>query len=194
MQPYFEDHGVGTVLFATTVGAFVAGEIRQAIRRRAEAESADRFSLIAVRLSLYAGFLAASLSASKLTDATIRGGVAVAIIGVAIAWTGLAIRWWAFVALGRYFTIKVMTSPDQPVITTGPYRFVRHPGYSGLVLILFGIGVLFGNWIGLAGIVVLPLVGLVYRIFVEERALTAALGGAYRTFASSRQRLIPHVW
>lgn len=194
MQPYFEDHAVGSVLFATTVGVFVAGEIRQAIRRRAEAESADRFSLIAVRLSLYAGFVVASLSASKLSVATIRGGLTVAVIGVAIAWAGIGIRWWAFHCLGRYFTIKVMTSPDQPVITTGPYRFVRHPSYSGLVLILLGIGVLFGNWIGLAGLVVLPLAGLVYRIFVEERALTAALGGAYQTFASSRQRLIPHVW
>ena len=182
------------MLFATTVVVFGAGELRQAIRRRSEAQSADRFSLIAVRLSLYGGFITASLAASDLSVGTIRGGLAVALIGFAIAWMGIGIRWWAIHSLGRYFTIKVMTSADQPVITTGPYRFVRHPAYSGLMLILIGLGVMFGNWIGLAALVALPLAGLVYRISVEERALTTALGSAYQAFSASRSRLVPHVW
>jgi protein-S-isoprenylcysteine O-methyltransferase Ste14 len=88
----------------------------------------------------------------------------------------------------------VQTSNDQPIITAGPYRIVRNPGYTGLLLAIVGIGFLFGNW---ASAIALPLVGtagLIYRIRVEERALLRALGDRYRDYAATRKRLVPLVW
>jgi protein-S-isoprenylcysteine O-methyltransferase Ste14 len=87
-----------------------------------------------------------------------------------------------------------MTSADQPVITSGPYRFVRHPSYAGIVLVLTGIGITYGNWLSLAALALVPLIGFVYRIHVEEAALAATLGSRYTSYAAGRKRLIPFVW
>ena len=59
---------------------------------------------------------------------------------VLLLWGGVALRLWSFRTLGRYFTFTVQTSADQPVITDGPYRVVRHPSYAGILLAVMGIG------------------------------------------------------
>jgi len=87
-----------------------------------------------------------------------------------------------------------MTSAEQPVIMAGPYRFVRHPGYTGVMLVVVGAGLVTGNWIGLAGWTALVMIPLLYRIHVEEAALVRAVGDRYRTYASGHKRLIPLVW
>jgi protein-S-isoprenylcysteine O-methyltransferase Ste14 len=194
MAPYVEDHAVASGLFGVTVALWVIGEFRQAIRRRPEAVKADRHSLGLLRVTLVAGWLCAGASRSLVPGATIGGGAVVFAIGFAAAWMGLALRGWAIASLGRLYTITVMTSSDQPVVDRGPYRVLRHPGYAGLLLILLGAGVMFGNWVGVAALAVLPGIGLVVRIRVEERALTMALGSAYRDFAQGRKRMIPNVW
>ncbi len=107
---------------------------------------------------------------------------------------GFGMRRWSEMTLGRYFTFTVMTSAEQPVITSGPYRFVRHPGYTGVLLILLGSGLVTGNWIGLAGWTLLVMAPLLYRIHVEENALLSAVGDRYRAYASDHKRLIPLVW
>jgi protein-S-isoprenylcysteine O-methyltransferase Ste14 len=96
--------------------------------------------------------------------------------------------------LGRYFTFNVMTSPTQRVVTTGPYCLLRHPSYTALLLILGGIGLAYGNWLSVAALFGIPLIGLAYRIRVEEAALSRALGEEYTEFARTRKRLIPLVW
>jgi protein-S-isoprenylcysteine O-methyltransferase Ste14 len=113
---------------------------------------------------------------------------------VLIAWFGLLLRWWSFLTLGKYFTVVVKTSEDQPVVDRGPYRVLRHPSYTGLLLAFLGGGIMLGNWVSAAVSLALILIALIYRIRIEERALTDALGDRYREFAASRARLIPHVW
>ena len=97
-------------------------------------------------------------------------------------------------SLGKYFTVVIRTGEDQPVVDRGPYRVLRHPSYTGLLLMFAGVGLMVGNWLSVAGAVVVVLVALIHRIRIEERALTAALGDRYRAFAASRARLIPYVW
>ena len=72
--------------------------------------------------------------------------------------TGTGLRWWSFWALGRYLTFTVDVSPDQQVIAGGPYHVLRHPGYAGGLLAMIGIGVIYSNWVGLAGFA-LPCLG-----------------------------------
>jgi protein-S-isoprenylcysteine O-methyltransferase Ste14 len=194
MTPYVAHHPVAATLFGVTVGLWAIGELRQAVRTRPEAVKADRYGLVVVRLFLYTGWLIAATGRSFAPGAVIGGGAAVFGIGLAVAWMGIGLRWWAFRSLGRWFTINVMTSADQPVIDSGPYRFLRHPGYSGLVVALVGGGVMYGNWVGVAALAVIPTAGLVVRIRVEEDSLTATLGNAYREFAKRRKRMIPYVW
>src|SRR6202023_2688413 len=95
---------------------------------------------------------------------------------------------WSFRTLGRYFTFIVQTSGDQPVITDGPYRLIRHPSYAGILLVVTGVGLLIANWLSLIGLTITMVCGLVFRIRVEERALLQNLGDDYRNYAATHKR------
>jgi protein-S-isoprenylcysteine O-methyltransferase Ste14 len=126
--------------------------------------------------------------------AAIRPAAAGFTAGLVILVAGLVLRGWAIMVLGDYFTGRVMVSADQPVITAGPYRLLRHPSYTGLLLACAGVGLASANWIGLAAIVVLPLAAVLWRIHAEESALLATLGDRYRTYAAQHKRLVPLIW
>jgi protein-S-isoprenylcysteine O-methyltransferase Ste14 len=106
-------------------------------------------------------------------------------------WLGLALRTWAITALGGVF---VEVDPGQAVVTAGPYRWVRHPSYAGLGLILAGLGLAVGNWLSLAARLVVPLPALVRRINVEEAELERVLGEAYRGYHAETARLLRGIW
>jgi protein-S-isoprenylcysteine O-methyltransferase Ste14 len=162
-------------------------------------ERTDRWSLPVVLLTGGFGVAIAAVLAGKVRfgtiaphDPTIRWVVFVA--GLVLIVAGSAFREWAVITLGASFTFDVRVASDQRVVTNGPYRFVRHPSYTGLVLSYAGLGLAFGNWLCLLVLVILPTAGLVYRIGVEEAALRKKLGGAYEQFASGRKRLVPGIW
>lgn len=77
--------------------------------------------------------------------AAIRPGAVAFGIGLVILLAGLVLRGWSIMTLGEYFTGSVAVSSDQPVVTAGPYRVLRHPSYSGLLLIMTGIGLASAN-------------------------------------------------
>jgi len=159
-HPYFFiDHPIAMVLFDGTLAVWAATEFRQALRRRPEATTRDYGSRFVIVLFAAGGFLLAALARSKVTTVAFPSDAITFGIGLAIIWAGVGLRWWSFRTLGRYFTIDVMTSADQPVISTGPYRFLRHPSYAALLLILVGIGIMSANWLSLAAVILLPLLG-----------------------------------
>jgi protein-S-isoprenylcysteine O-methyltransferase Ste14 len=89
--------------------------------------------------------------------------------------------------------VKIQKERGQRVVTTGPYRIVRHPMYFGGILYFFGLPLLLGSWIGLTFTPIL-VAALTLRIGIEERALTEALPD-YADYARRvRYRLIPGVW
>jgi protein-S-isoprenylcysteine O-methyltransferase Ste14 len=194
MRPYFASQSPALVLFACTLLVWAIFEVRQALRRRPGASSMDRGSLLVLRAFAAAGILVAALAAAKLPAASVSGSPLLFTVGIGLMLCGVALRLWSFRTLGRYFTFTVMTSTDQPVITSGPYRFLRHPSYFGILLLLIGIGAAYGNWLSLAALALIPPIGLIYRIRVEEKALTSSLGDAYNSYAATRKRLIPFIW
>jgi protein-S-isoprenylcysteine O-methyltransferase Ste14 len=103
---------------------------------------------------------------------------------------------WAvrLMVLGQYFTFTVDVSPDQQVVTAGPYRVLRHPGYAGGLLAMIGIGVLYSNWVGLVGYTLPCLVIVLWRIHIEEVALLRTAGDPYRLYAAHHKRLLPLIW
>jgi len=105
------------------------------------------------------------------------------------------LRLWCFRTLGEYFTFEVMTSSDQPVIASGPYRLVRHPSYAGITLTSLGVVTLMSNWLSLGVIAATVVVALTAGIKVEEEVLCRELGDAYRAYmAATPYRLIPFIW
>jgi protein-S-isoprenylcysteine O-methyltransferase Ste14 len=191
---YLQGSHPAAVVLLVSVAAFAAGEFGQRLVGRRGARNVDLLGEFVFRLVFVAGIVALPLCRSVLPGAVLPGRAVPFFAGVIVGWLGLLLRWWCFVTLGRYFTDVLKTSADQEVVDRGPYRVLRHPSYTGLLLALIGCGLMIGNWAGVAGSFVLVLVALMYRIGIEERALTAALGDAYRSFAAGRARLVPFVW
>lgn len=116
------------------------------------------------------------------------------IAGIALIVLGAGIRAWAIGSLGRFFQYQIEIQSGHHVVTRGPYRFVRHPSYTGISLAIIGFAVGCGDVYGLVATVALTAIGVAVRIRAEERQLTEALGSQYREFAAHRKRLIPGVW
>jgi protein-S-isoprenylcysteine O-methyltransferase Ste14 len=189
----FAAQPIPAVLFGCTALVWMLTEVRQGLRRRADAANSDRYSLMVVRASVLVGVLLA-VWAQRVTATQFAVTTLVFALSLALLWSGIALRWWCFRTLGLYFTFTVMTSSDQQVITTGPYELLRHPSYAAMLLALTGIGLTFGNWLSLLALLLLASLGFVNRIRVEEAALSRALGARYTTYASTRKRLIPYIW
>lgn len=116
------------------------------------------------------------------------------VLGIGLMLGGIWLRWYAMALLGRYFTYDVAVQSGQTVIESGPYRYVRHPAYSGALLTFLGFGLALGNWGGLAALLVCVGIAYTYRIAVEEEALVAAIGEPYARYMLRTCRLIPFLF
>jgi len=114
--------------------------------------------------------------------------------GLALLILGLAIRWTAILTLGTTFSTNVAIHATQTLRTTGPYRWVRHPSYTGMLVIFTAIGLYERNWISLAIVLIFPTAALLYRIHVEEMALTEAFGEQYLHYRKATWRLLPGIY
>jgi protein-S-isoprenylcysteine O-methyltransferase Ste14 len=165
--------------------------VREGVQGKGRADR-DRGTRVLIAMTLGAAIIAAFGARSAAPE--LRMPAALRVAGVVVMWLGLALRVWAIAALGGGFRTTVEVEPGQAVVSRGPYRWIRHPSYTGLLLIIAGLGAALGNWLSLAASVVLPLPAIVWRIHVEEAELNRVLGQAYRTYQSDRARLIPGVW
>jgi protein-S-isoprenylcysteine O-methyltransferase Ste14 len=184
----------GSEALVVTVVAFSIGELAQVRRVRRGANNVDVGAEVVFRLGFLTGILTLPLATSIAPGARIPWPEAALVVGVAVAWLGLVVRWWSFRTLGQYFTLVLLTSPDQAVVDRGPYRVLRHPSYTGLLMVVLGCALMIGNWVGVLACSAWVGGAIVYRIRVEECALTEALGAAYLDFAATRARLVPFVW
>jgi len=154
----------------------------------AKQDFGSRFAVIG---SVWATVAAGIGLAFWFPDAAITSGrTALFVFGTILMLAGMALRWYSIQALGASFTVDVATRPGQEVMQSGPYRWVRHPSYTGGLVTLLGILLCCLNLASLAAIVV-AVAGYAYRIRVEERALATDLGPAYRDYMRRTKRLIP---
>jgi protein-S-isoprenylcysteine O-methyltransferase Ste14 len=195
MNPYFDtNHLAGALLLVAVMcwGTIEAAHLGNSRQGATKVAGASR------RLAAWPFLLAASavlyLAPRIVPAAAIRPPAAAFAIGLVILVAGLVLRGWSIKTLGSYFTVAVKVSTDQPVVSAGPYRVLRHPSYTGLLLAMTGVGLASANWVSLIGMTVLPLAGLLWRIRAEERALLATLGDPYRAYAAQHKRLVPLVW
>jgi protein-S-isoprenylcysteine O-methyltransferase Ste14 len=113
------------------------------------------------------------------------------VAGITLVAVGISLRAWSISTLGRFFQYRIEVQPGHQVVTGGPYRYVRHPSYTGVALVVIGIALAAGDVVGLAAALVLAAAGLSVRIRAEERQLIEALGPEYEKFSARRKRLIP---
>jgi protein-S-isoprenylcysteine O-methyltransferase len=154
----------------------------------------DRGSRIGIFTGITIGALAASYI-SKLFGGHPLGAEGVLVPGgLAVAWAGLALHLWSVKTLGRFFRTIVILDPEHQLITSGPYRLLRHPSYSSAMVTLIGLGLILNNWIGFILVVLIPLPGFLWRIRVEEQALYEQFGKEFLDYRRKRWALLPLLW
>jgi protein-S-isoprenylcysteine O-methyltransferase Ste14 len=162
---------------------------------RKEAARADRGSMtILVGLQWIGVALNFVLAATWPAAAITWHPVAVFVVGIILVPLGVGLRWYSIRILGEYFTRDVAVSADQHVVERGPYRFVRHPSYTGTFVTMLGVGLATGNWASLLCLLVCVFAGHYYRVRVEEAALVHALGQPYAQYMQRTKRFIPVVF
>ena len=114
-------------------------------------------------------------------------------VGISLLLLGSLLRRYCWRTLGEYFTGDVRARRDQPVIRSGPYRLVRHPSYTGGMMMFIGIGLSLGNWISVVLLTFSTVALYSYRVSVEERALLETIGEPYGAYMKECKRFIPYV-
>jgi protein-S-isoprenylcysteine O-methyltransferase Ste14 len=178
-------------IFLWILSEIVGSGIIPYLRRRGtKIERRDRGSQL-----LIIGFVILSIVISSLFASR---GIAlfpawVSYVGTTLILVGIVIRQWAIAVLGGFFSAAVGIQKGQKVVTRGPYRLVRHPSYSGILLIVLGVSLSYRS--PGAIIVNLFLVGLAlgYRINLEEKVMVSELGDEYVQYMKRTKRLIPYI-
>jgi protein-S-isoprenylcysteine O-methyltransferase Ste14 len=114
------------------------------------------------------------------------------VLGFTIFLVGIAYRFWAIRTLGTYYFHMVREVEAHKIGDTGPYRYIRHPAYAGMILANLGVVIFFFNLITLIIFLLVLFPAIILRIVIEEKTLFRIDG--YVKFAQNRQRLIPGIW
>jgi len=138
-------------------------------------------------VALHAALPVAALAEVALLRRRYRPRLGAAMLTVAAA--AQALRWTAVATLGRHWSVRVVTVPGAPVVTGGPYRYIRHPNYVAVAAEVAAVPLVLGAWLTAVAFSALNAVVLRRRIDAEERALAAEPG--YRATMMTRPRFVP---
>ena len=188
--------GAAAVAFTVLLVTWVVFETVMRVLQRLRATGPDTRdpSYFVLLLALVAAVVAAEVLGRRGRLLWPGGLVWPVVAGLVLMAAGIGLRAWSIVTLGRFFQYQIKVQPGPQLVTRGPYRYVRHPSYTGIAMVLAGIALASGDVWSLLAVAVLGGAGLAVRIRAEERQLTQALGADYEHFAAGRKRLVPGVW
>jgi protein-S-isoprenylcysteine O-methyltransferase Ste14 len=186
--------GFGLVLFDTTYSLWIISELFGAVliprlrQRGATRVRRDRGSAALVILTIFVSisiaFAFGYAGIGMLPDWVFY-------LGIALMFLGILVRQWAIAILGRFFSLTVQIAEDHKVVEKGPYRLIRHPSYTGVLVTFIGLGLAVQSAGALLVLLVLFGISFGYRMHVEERTLLSELGQAYASYMKRTKRLIP---
>jgi protein-S-isoprenylcysteine O-methyltransferase Ste14 len=185
----------GPAIFWVAWGSYVLLEAWVAFRdhRAGVRASTSDAGVLSITVTFVGAAVLAFVAAWKV-DSLDLGGWAPLVVGVALIAAGIALRLWAILTLGQFFRRIVVIQKGHRVVTEGPYRYVRHPSYTGALLSMLGTGIALGNVLSIAICLIVPALGYIPRIPTEEAELERGLGEEYRRYEARTARLIPGVW
>lgn len=169
--------------------------IRSATTERLDRWQEGIFILFGLRLSAlppFIGIVAWMINPQWMAWSSVMIPTWLRWLGVAVVTCCGILVTWTFRALGRNLTDTVVTRKDHALVTSGPYRYVRHPFYLAFALGLLGVSLLMANWfILLTGII--PFGILVARTSIEERKLVERFGVEYQDYMRRVGRFLPRL-
>jgi protein-S-isoprenylcysteine O-methyltransferase Ste14 len=118
--------------------------------------------------------------------------LAVHFVGILIFLCGVLYRFWAIRTLGQFYSHRVRKVSEHQIVGSGPYRFIRHPAYAGMIIANVGLTIYFFNWVTLSVFLFVLVPSIVLRILIEEKMLFELEG--YSNYAKKRKRLMPAIW
>lgn len=186
------------LILAVAMAVFVPVALYHRIRSQASGETLDRrqeglFILLTLRpcgLAAMGGLVAFVLNPAWMAWAAMPLPAALRWSGVAIGLPTLALAVWTFRSLGRNITDTVVTRREHTLVTSGPYRFVRHPLYVTTALAFVANAFTTANWsIALTGFAAVAL--LMVRTAIEEAKLVERFGDDYRRYMARTGRFFP---
>src|SRR5438093_9740593 len=188
--------GLGLVLFDTSYFVWIVSELFGAVlvprlrRRGATRVKRDRGSGALIIFTVFVSIiLALSLGyagVGPLPDWIFYPGIFLMLLGVFV-------RQCAIAVLGRFFSLTVRVAEDHRVVVKGPYRLVRHPSYTGVLITFIGLSLAVQSLGALLVLLGVFVVSYGYRMRVEEKALLSELGEDYANYMKRTKRLIPYI-
>jgi len=171
-------------------------EVFMNLRQRSNSKvttSSDKSSLWALYGLITLGYaLSFSIGASKI--GRIFYWNTFFVVGMALFVIGFIIRIHSLLTLKQYFTYSVAKVENHKIIETGLYKFIRHPGYLGQLIIFIGISTSISNWLSILVMMIPITLGYIYRIKVEERFMIEQMGEKYLNYQKRTKRLIPMIY
>lgn len=184
-------------VFFILLWVWTASEVLLLLAKRTSARGGakkDRGSLLVIWPVIFVSIWCAIWYGDTRPRTMFGGAHWLMTLALALMVAGLVFRWVAIITLWRSFSVNVAILPTQTVHKTGLYRLVRHPSYTGMVVSFVAIGIAERNWGSLAIMLIFPTAALLYRIHVEERALTEAFGAEYVEYSRVTKRLVPGIY
>jgi protein-S-isoprenylcysteine O-methyltransferase len=145
--------------------------------------------IVVVELGVIAGPVLNHFGIGRLARGWIIGWA-----GVALMIAGIGLRYWAGRTLGVFYTRTLQVQANQHIVTDGPYRIIRHPGYAGALLLWVGAVCATVNWLAIAVATPIIIGVYVYRIQREEAMLASTFGERYETYQAHTWKLVPLVY
>ena len=186
--------GLGLVIFDFAIFVLIASEVfgaalvPQRRRRSATRVKRDRGSRVlitfAIVVSMLIAFYFGYANVGELPDWIFY-------VGISLVFLGVLVRQYAIAILGRFFSLSVQIAEDHKVVDKGPYRLVRHPSYTGVLITSIGLGLAVQSLGALLVLLLFFGVSFGYRMYVEERTLLSGLGQDYASYMKRTKRLIP---
>ncbi len=167
--------------------------LESVLRRRSRTDSVEskEWTVSLIMVLLFVSLVAATVAASKHVAPLPGPAWWPVAAGVVLLWLGIGFRLWAIRTLGRFFKLTVVIQENHRVVESGPYRWLRHPSYTGGLVAATAIGLAEGDWVAIAIMAIGLSIAYLVRIPVEERALLAELGDEYAAYAKRTARLVP---
>ena len=188
--------GLGLVVFDTAYFVWIASELFGAVlvprlrQRGATRVRRDRGSgalvIFTVFVSILLAFSFGYSGVGVLPDWVFY-------LGILLMFLGVIVRQWAIAVLGRFFSLTVRVAEDHRVVEKGPYRWVRHPSYTGVLITFIGLSLAVQSLGALLVLLVVFSVSFGYRMRVEEKALLSELGDDYASYMKRTKRIIPYL-
>jgi len=147
----------------------------------------DRGSLIFLWIMITAGFTCGFYLSRPFNPLWSTPGIFLIIVGIVV-------RWAAIIQLGKSFTVDVAITDSAKLKTDGIYERVRHPSYSGLLLVVAGFSFAMSSVYSFAALVLPVLIAVIYRIGIEEKVLQNEFGDTFLQYKSHTRKLIPGIY